>query len=219
MNPFLSTSSDDKKVRPSQVLGGAMGWFEDEGGFETEASVSSVVKGAGGVVAEAFSLFTDIVGIENKDSKESKKFPTKGSIEFNKAQSKAEEEEKKKKEAEAKKIFYQAMKDEQLRAQMAKDRMLFEEEIDDITTNMSTEEKNKLLHYQSSYKDRSIYQKAELRRKIIEQRRQAEKQQKETAIPSPAKQAGALDTAFEGASGSLGKGGSANLSSTGGGAQ
>ena len=196
-------------INPRQVLGGAMGWF-DEGGFETEASVSSVVRGASGVLAEAFNLVTDIARVENKDSEESKKFPSKGTLEFNQNQAKLEEELKSKKEADRRKDFYRNMEN-QKRAQEARDRMLFEEEMNDITVNMSTEEKNRLLHYQASYKDRSVYQMAALRKKIIEERRKAEKQEKAASTPSPAKQAGALETAFEGGSGSQG-GGTANLS-------
>ena len=95
---------------------------------------------------------------------------------------------------------------------MAKDRMWLEEEINDITANISTTEKNELLHYQASYKDKSIYQKAELRRKIIEQRKKADKQQKETSVAQTKPGSSALQTAFEGGSGSQGSG-TANLSS------
>jgi len=68
-----------------------------------------------------------------------------------------------------------------------------------------------LLHYQASYKDKSVYQRAELRKKLIEQQEKSEKQEKATSIPTPAKQPSALEGAFEGRSGSQG-GGSANLS-------
>jgi len=107
--------------------------------------------------------------------------------------------------------FYQALKEDYERTQRAKDRMWLEEEINDITTNISTEEKNIMLHYQASYKDRSVYQKAALRAKLIEQRRNAEKKQKEVSIPSPAKQPSALEGVFEGRSGTAGSG-TANLS-------
>ena len=127
MNPFLSSNSDDdKKVKFSQVLGGTMGWFENEGSYETEAAVSSVVRGTGGVLEE-----------------EKARFPSKGTLEFSKNQAKAE--------AENKKIFYQALKEDQARTQQAKDKMWLEEEINDITSNMSTEEKNRLLHYQKLF--------------------------------------------------------------------
>ncbi len=213
MDAFSTNKSqDDNKVKPSQVLGGIMGGF-DEIGFEMETpSVSSVVDGVGGIFSDIFSLGQDIVGAEPKEaSAESNKFPSKGTIEFNKNEARAQQQLKEKEQTDKKKAFYQTLKDDQVRAQMAKDRMWMEEEINDLTSNMSTEEKNELLHYQASYKDRSIYQKAELRRKIIEQRRKSENQQKDASIPSPAKQASALETAFEGGSGSQG-GGTANLS-------
>ena len=163
-----------------------MGWFENEGSYETEAAVSSVVRGTGGVLEE-----------------EKARFPSKGTLEFSKNQAKAE--------AENKKIFYQALKEDQARTQQAKDKMWLEEEINDITSNMSTEEKNRLLHYQASYKDRSVYQMAALRKKIIEERRKAEKQNKEASVAETKPGASALQTAFEGGSGSQGAG-QANLS-------
>ena len=213
MDTFLSAKSqDDTKVKPSQVLGGALGWI-DEIGFEMETpSVSSVAKGIGSVFEDIFSLGQDIAGVEVKSAAEqSNKFPSQGSIEFKKAQVKVEEDKKKQEAAGQKRVFYQALKEDQLRAQQAKDRLLFEEEINDIATNLPTDEKNRLLHYQASYKDRSIYQRAELRRKIIEERRKADQQQKEVSIPSPAKQPSALEGAFEGRSGSQGSG-TSNLS-------
>lgn len=201
------------KVKPNQILGGAMGWL-DEIGFEMETpSVSSVAKGVGGIFGDMFSLVGDLTGdvvtevpktfydaFKGESENKLDPFPSRGSIEFNK-----------KEEADRKKAFYQALEQDKLRAQHAKDRLLFEEEINDIATNLPTEEKNRLLHYQASYKDRSIYQRAELRRKLIEEKRKAEKQQKITSIPSPAKQPSALEGAFEGRSGSQGSG-TANLS-------
>lgn len=194
MNTFSTYKSQgDNKIKPSQVLGGTMGWI-DEIGFEMESLV-----------------FEDILGLEQKT--ESSKLAIGGQTElkFNENQAKIEEQEKARKEADRKKAFYQILKDDQLRAQMAKDRMWMEEEINDITSNISTEEKNRLLHYQANYKDRSIYQRAELRRKIIEERRKSEKQKFDAAIPSPAKQPSALEGAFEGRSGTQGSG-TANLS-------
>src|SRR3989338_3109474 len=86
-----------------------------------------------------------------------------------------------------------------------------QEEINDIVTNLPTEQKNQLLHYQASYRDRSVYQRSELRKKLIEQKKNAEKQEKAASIPSPAKQPSAMEGAFEGRSGTQGSG-SANLS-------
>lgn len=178
-------------VNPRQVLGGIIGGFE-ESSFEMESFLSSVTT----------------------ESEQNGKLAIGGKTElngFNKKQAELEKQLKQKEEANRKQAFYQALEQDRLRAQQAKEKMLFEEELNDITANMSTEEKNRLLHYQASYKDRSIYQIAALRKKIIEQARLAEKQQKAAAIPSPAKQASALETAFEGASGKQGSG-TANLS-------
>lgn len=199
MNPFLSTKSQEEKVKPSQVLGGILGGFE-EIGFEMEApSASSVAKGVTGVLQDVFSLGQDIAGVEpNQNSKETQKFPPQGTIEFNQVQ--------KKEEVDAKKIFYQALKDDQQRAEQAKNRMLFEEEMGDIITNLPTEQKNELLHYQASYKDRSVYQRAELRKKLIEQRKQADKQQKQASMAQAAPKASAMNAAFEGGSGTQGSG-------------
>lgn len=206
MNTFLARKSQDNKVNPSQILGGIMGGF-DEIGFELETPIpaSEVVKEVGNL------FFKDILGLEQKTESSKLSIGGQTELKFNENQAKIEEDQKKKKEVDRKKTFYRALKDDQLRAQMAKDRMWMEEEINDITSNISTEEKNELLHYQANYKDRSIYQKAELRRKIIDQRRKSEKQQKAVSIPSPAKQPSALEGAFEGRSGTQGSG-TANLS-------
>lgn len=210
MNTFSATKSSDEKIRPSQIIGGALG-FIDEIGFEMETpSVSSVAKGIGEGFGDVFSLFTDIAGVEGKPEEKPASFPSKGSIEFNKKEAAVQKKlETKEKDAKVR-TFYRDLKDEQMAAQMAKDRMWFEEEINDITANISTTEKNELLHYQASYKDKSIYQKAELRRKIIEQRKKADKQQKQASV-AETKGPSAMNAALEGGSGSQG-GGQANLS-------
>lgn len=124
-----------------------------------------------------------------------------GSIEF------------KKKEVETKRkvIFFQNLKEDAKAAQEAKEKLLFEEEMDDILTNLPTEQKNRLLHYQASYKDRSVYQRAALRRKIIEEQKQTKDKEKAASIPSPAKKPSAMEGAFEGGSGTQGSG-TSNLS-------
>lgn len=191
MNTFGKTKS---KINPRNTLGGILGTFEDD--FEKETlSMSSVTQGAGEVIEAIFSLGGD--GAE--------KFPSKGSIEFNKqqVQTQAEQFQKQQAEINRKKDFYQALKKDRDNVQREKD-LLFEEEINDIATNLPTEQKNRLLHYQASYKDRSIYQRAELRKKLIEERKNTEKQQKEVSIPSPAKRPNSLEVAFEGKSGSTG---------------
>lgn len=135
------------------------------------------------------------------------KLPSKGSIEFDKKQ---------REEVGRQKLFYQTLKEEKVRVERSEEK-LSEEEINDIVSNLSTEQKNQLLHYQASYRDKSIYQRAELRRKLIEQKKQAEEKEKQQTVKSPAKQVNAMDAAFEGGSGKSGSG-SANFSSTGGGA-
>lgn len=210
----MNSSLSSTKVRPNQQVGGGFGFF-DEIGFEMETpSLASVAKGLGGLVGDIFSIGSDLTeGGSSESNVDSNKLSIGGQteIDFNKRQTEAEAKLKQRDEADKKKAFYQAMEQDRLRAQQAKDKILIEEEINDISLNLSTEEKNKLLHYQASYKDKSVYQRAELRRKIIEQRRKAEKQEKATSIPSPAKKASALDAAFEGGSGTQG-GGQANLS-------
>lgn len=197
---------------------GILGLFEDD--FENESSIRSsatsvVTQTATGILEAVLDLGQTVTGMEDKtESKANAKFPTTGSIEFNKQQAQIEQLQKQqagKEKADQKRVFFQALKEDQERAQKAKEKLLFEEEINDIVTNLPTEQKNELLHYQASYKDRSIYQRAELRKKLIEQRRKAEKQQKQSSIPSPAKQPSAIEGAFEGRSGTQG-GGSANLS-------
>ncbi len=211
MNPFASKNDDDNKVNPRNILGGILGGF-DEIGFEMEVpSVSSVVKGAGEVVEDFLSLGKDITGVEEKSSAETQKFPPQGTIEFNQKVKEMEDDRKLKEESQAKKVFYQAIKEDSQRAEQAKNRMLFEEEMNDIITNLPTEQKNELLHYQASYKDRSIYQRAELRKKLIEQRKEEDKKQKEVSMAQTAPKASALNAAMEGGSGTQG-GGQANLS-------
>lgn len=193
-------------MNPRSIFGGIPGLFE-EGNFELETRVSVPE-----VVNEMGSLFfEDILGMEKKEESDKLTIGGKTELTFEQNQAKIEKQEKDRKEADRKKTFFQALKDEQLRAQQAKDRLLFEEEMDDLLTNLPTEEKNRLLHYQASYKDRSIYQRSELRKKLIEEKRKGDKQQKAAAIPSPAKQPSALEGAFEGRSGTQGSG-TANLS-------
>lgn len=210
MNTFGNTKS--KSINPRNILGGIPGLF-DETDFERETPlVSTVSQAASGVFEAIFSLGQDITGVESKnESNGTEKFPSTGTIEFNKKQTQTEQSQKQKAETERKKAFYQALREDQDRDQRARDKLLFEEEINDIVTNLPTEQKNQLLHYQANYRDRSIYQRAELRKKLIEERNKADKQKKEASIPSPAKQPSALEGAFEGRSGSQG-GGTANLS-------
>lgn len=217
MNPFLSTKSDDKKINPSQILGGIMGGF-DELGFENEVSLSSVSKGVGGIFKDLVSLGTDIAGIEDKKSgSENNKFPSQGSIEFKKQEAQAQQEIKVIKEANEKRAFFQTLKEDVARVESARDKMIYEEEIADIGAHISTEEKNSMLHYQASYKDRSIYQMAELRRKMIEQKKNSDKDKKQASMAqTQTKGKSAMQGAFEGSSGAQG-GGMANLSSASGG--
>lgn len=207
MNPFLPVKPD-AKIKPSQVFGGF-----DEIGFEMETpSVSSVAKGVGSIFEDIFSLGADITGVETKPAAEAQKFPPQGTIEFNQKIKEMEEDKKQKEEASSKRIFYQALKEDVARVENARDRMIYEEEIADIGAHISTEEKNEMLHYQSAYKDRSVYQMAELRRKIIEKRMKDEKEKKEVSITqTQVKGKTAMQGMFEGASGSQGSG-QANLS-------
>lgn len=201
------------KINPKNVLGGGLGGF-DEIGFEIETpSISSFAKVIGGIFQDIFSLNQEVSGIGSEYNKEEDTFPSQGSIKFNaEKQAQQAKEQKQQEIAASQRVFFQSLKDEQTRAQQAKDRLLFEEEVGDISTNMPTDEKNRLLHYQSGYKDRSIYQKAELRKKIIEERRKADKQQKSSnmaQVSSP--KASAMNAALEGGSGTQGAGQS-NLS-------
>ena len=201
----MNVSSPIKTKR--NIFGGIPGLFDDSD-FELETpSISAVTQGVSGVFQDLFSLGQDIAGVEQKTSfQETPKFPPQGTIEFTKAISEAQDDKDKKKEADSKRIFFQALKDDAQRAEQAKNRMFFEEEINDITINMPTDEKNRLLHYQSSYKDRSVYQRAELRKKLIEERKMADKQQKEASIAQTQPKASAMNAAFEGGSGTQGSG-------------
>lgn len=203
---------------------GGLGFIDDD--FEKESSMFSavtstvaemVVQAATGTAEAVKDLSKDVTGAEKKtESNGGEKFPTTGSLEgFDKAKTQTQNEQlkkfkKEKTETDRKKVFFQTLKEEQEGAQREKERLL-DEEIDDIVATLPTEQKNKMLHYQMSYKDKSIYQKAELRKKLIEERKKAEKQEKEASIPSPAKQPSAMEGAFEGRSGTQG-GGTANLS-------
>lgn len=222
MNSFSTTKS---KINPKSILGGMIGSFEEEENFEQESSFLSsvfstvkdtVTETVTGVVKEtASSIYEATVDAvkEVKGAHSNEKFPSKGSIEFNQNQAQLEKLQKEaedRKTADKKKIFFQTLKEDQQKVQIEKDRV-FEEEINDIISNLPTEQKNRLLHYQASYKDKSIYQRAELRKKLIEEQQKAENQEKAASIPSPAKQPSAMEGAFEGRSGSQGSG-TANLS-------
>lgn len=195
-------------LNPKKIFGG-LGFFEDDGYEKETSTLSSVTQGVGEVFQDIFSLGQEIAGT-NSDSKsaEKEKFST-GSIKFNENQAKAEDQRK---EAASKRVFFQALKEDQVKVQQAKNEEQIEQEIFDIGTNLSTEEKNKLLHYQSSYRDRSTYQRAELRRKLIEERKISDKQKKETSVAETKPGVSALNAAMEGGSGSQGAG-QANLSS------
>ncbi len=200
MNTFGNTNS---KINPRNILGGILGSFED---FERETSLLSTV------ASSAKDLLGGTYETENTTESVGNGRFSKGTIEFNQAVKKeAAKQQEKKEEADRIKLFFQALKEDRERTQRAKDKLLFEEEINDIATNLPTDQKNQLLHYQASYRDRSVYQQAELRKKLIEQRQKSEKQEKAAAIPSPAKRPSAMEGAFEGGSGKQGSG-TANLS-------
>lgn len=211
MNTFGDTKS---KINPRNILEGILGSYED---FERETSIISTIAStfkdlAGGVYEATADLSQTAAITEAKTEANGIEKFSKGTIEFNQAVKKeVAGQQKKKEETDRVKAFFQALKEDQKRTQRAKDRLLFEEEINDIATNLPTEQKNQLLHYQAAYRDRSIYQRAELRKKLIEQRKQEEKKQKQASIPSPAKQPSAMEGAFEGRSGGQGSG-TANLS-------
>lgn len=198
-------------MNSKNILGGILGSLEDN--FEKESSFLSDVAEA------AVDLGRNFKGAESKnESNGSGKFSIDGSINFKNQTQKLEESQKnlgqaqkEQKEVDRKKAFFQTLKEDLEKAERAKEKLIFEEEINDIITNLPTEQKNQLLHYQASYRDRSIYQRAELRKKLIEQSKKSEKQEKQASITSPAKQPSAMEGAFEGRSGSQG-GGTANLS-------
>lgn len=198
-------------MNQSQIFGGF-----DEIGFEMETpSLSTLSEGTKGIIGDLVSLLTEnVAGIEaKKGNSEQKPIAPRGTIEeFNKARTKQEAQAKQKEIAANKRIFYQALKEEIARVENSRDRMIYEEELADIGSHMPTEEKNALLHYQANYKDRSTYQMAELRRKLIEQKKNSDKEKKEVSIAqTQVKGKTAMQGIFEGASGSQGSG-QANLS-------
>ncbi len=205
MNTFGDTKS---KLNPRNILGGIPGLFEED--FERETSlVSTAAQLIGGTFKDIVSLGQEITGTTTEsEGTRSEKFPSTGTINFKKEVQQAEKQQAEKDRIRA---FNQALKEDMERAQRAKDKLIFEEEINDIATNLPTDQKNRLLHYQASYRDRSIYQRAELRKKLMEESKKVETQEKTASIPSPAKQPSALEGAFEGRSGQTG-GGTANLS-------
>lgn len=207
MNAFSTPKS--KSVNSRNILGGIPGLFDAD--FEKETS--SITKGVSGIFQDIISLGQDITGVESKtESSEATKFPPQGTIEFNKVQAQIVEDQKQKEGTVAKKAFFQALKEDITRVENARDRMIYEEEIADIGVHISTEEKNRLLHYQAGYKDRSIYQMAELRRKMIEQRKKSDGEKQDASLAqTQTKGKSAMQGIFEGSSGSQG-GGTSNLS-------
>ena len=207
-------NSTKTRVNPANL--DRIGFF-DETGFEKETSIVSTITATAldliGGVTEAVSDLKQTVTVTetNANQRGNDKFSMDGSItEFNKAKAQLEEEKQQRKTADIQRIFFQTLKEDTQKVQLEKEKV-FEEEVNDIIANLPTEQKNELLHYQASYKDKSVYQRAELRKKLIEQQEKSEKQEKATSIPTPAKQPSALEGAFAGRSGSQG-GGSANLS-------
>lgn len=167
----MNTFGNKTKINPRDIL------FSFEEDYEREISTVHAI------ISTAKELAVGVIAEAKPESNGNGKFPTKGSIEFTKQVQEFEQTQKEKTEVDRKKAFYQALQEEQARAQKAGDK-LFEEEINDIATNLPTEQKNQLLHYQASYKDRSIYQRAELRKKLIEEKKKAEKQQEEASKAS-----------------------------------
>lgn len=180
-------------MNTKKILGGALGWLEED--YETETSLVSMI--AKGVKETVFS--SGSIDFKNNP------------VQAEQAKKEQEQQIKTKERVDRAKAFFQALKEDMERARDAKDKLLFEEEINDIVTNLPTEQKNRLLHYQASYKDRSVYQRAELRRKLIEEQKKSEEKEKQASMPSPAKQPSAIEGAFEGRSGGQGSG-TANLS-------
>lgn len=186
MNTFGSTKSNNSRKN-------ILGLFEDE--FESESSIVSTITSTiasvakdmvGGAYEAAFDLSKTVV-ITESQTESNGKFPASGSIEFNnkeqtKQLQKQKEELDQRQKAEKKRVFYQVLKEDQEKARTEKEKQLFEEEVNDMVANLPTEQKNELLHYQASYKDRSIYQQAELRKKLIEQREKQEKEKQEASI-------------------------------------
>lgn len=183
MNTLTKSKST---INPRSILGGIPGLFEED--FERESSSVSITQTIGGVFEDIFSLGQDIAGInDEKKSNGTAKFPPTGSIDFNKnAYAEQLQQQAEKQKVDKKRVFFRALKEDQERALRTKEKILFEEEINDISTNLPTDQKNELLHYQASYQDRSTYQRAELRKKLIEQRKQ-QKQEIEAKPIAPQK--------------------------------
>lgn len=206
MSTFLSDKpKNNTRTRPL----GAIGFYDEVGSERETSSVTSVVKEVvGGISEGVFSLLQEVGGVETKSSDEKLAIGGKTELKFDeKRQAKLEEDQKKSKIANNQRAFYQDLKNEQIRIEMSKNKPSLEEEINDAITSLSNTDKNDLLHLQASYRNNNnVYQRAELRRKLVEKRKMADKQQKESSIPSPGKKISALDGAFEGASGSVGSG-------------
>lgn len=189
-------SSSKSKIDPKNILGGRMGFF-DETDFERESTIVSTVTStvssavtevvtqtANGVFEAVFGLEQEVTG---KETETNGRFPSTGSIEFNNgAQTaqlqKQEEEMDQKQKTEKKRAFYQVLTADQEKVQREQEQKMWEEEIDNIVTNLPTEQKNELLHYQAAYKDRNIYQRTELRRKLVEERKKAKAEQQEASM-------------------------------------
>jgi len=195
-------------TNPTSVLGGAIGWLDE--------TMELAVRGQGAFVNEGPVRDQDLEQLNQMPELKAGRFPSRGSFEnFQESRALKTDADLIAEQRAAVLEVERIMKEPRARTQTE---FIQQEEIRFEVTGMSEEERNRRLHLNLSLRKEhtsNLYHEVELYRQKKAELRNLEQQEKNTQIPSPAKQPSALEAIFEGGSGALG-GKTANLSVTSG---
>ena len=212
LDPFSAKPTETNNVSGAQL--DRMG-FLDEFGAELVPDPHRLVSDGGQFIKEGFNaikdlLYEDVAFIQTPEQTPRKPMSATGSIEnFQTAHAKSPELLTKEREANYQRVVYANLEEARRNTQrFAHERTLGEAVRLEVST-MSTEEKNRALHLSLDLNEKNIsdpYHTYALREKKKEDWRKLEEKKKNTAILSPAKRPSALETMFEGGSGTQGSG-------------
>lgn len=191
----LQTITQPRKERRRDPIGGA---------FETFGDIFETITGAGqGYTNEGPGSARDLENLISPAEFKTR-FPTSGEIaDFQKART-AE-----KSDAELLMEQRSAVTEAMNLVRQSRAQFVVNEEVRLEVAGMSEEERNKRLNLNSNLRKEhteNAYHMAELYRQVKAENRQINQQEQDIPIPSPAKQASALETQFEGGSGKIGSG-------------